>query len=47
MTEEQRKAWGELQAWLMMNVGSREAEQCLAIVAKIINRGAAQCSTRS
>jgi hypothetical protein len=36
MTEEQQKAWNELQAWLMMNVGSREADQCLAIVARII-----------
>lgn len=29
-------AWDELQQWLMMNVGSKEAEECLAIVVKVI-----------
>lgn len=29
-------AWDELQEWLMLNVGSKEAEQCSEIVLRII-----------
>ncbi len=29
-------AWDELQQWLMMNVGSKQADECLALVEKVI-----------
>ncbi len=29
-------AWDELQAWLKLNVGSKEAEQCLALVSRVV-----------
>jgi hypothetical protein len=34
-------AWDELQEWLMMNVGSKEADECLAIVARILAEASA------
>ncbi len=30
------KAWAELQMWLIMNVGSKEADACSQIVARMI-----------
>lgn len=41
-------SWNELQRWLMMNVGSKEADECLSIASRIvedINDGRRQCST--
>ena len=30
-------AWDELQQWLMMNVGSKEAEECLKLLSAAID----------
>lgn len=29
-------AWDELQGWLVANVGSKEADECLALVERVI-----------
>jgi hypothetical protein len=36
LEERAMTASDELQQWLMMNVGSRQAEECLAIVERVI-----------
>ncbi len=30
------KAWDELQQWLVMNVGSKEADECLEIARRLV-----------
>ena len=40
-------AWHEFQEWLMMNVGSKEAEECLALVEKVIDERAEQHANKT
>ena len=40
-------AWDELQQWLIMSVGSKQAEQCLAIVERVIVERAEQHASKT
>ena len=36
VADEARKAWFDMQSWLVMNVGSKEAEDCVNLVLRIV-----------